>query len=527
MRKQHWIFVIALNLCIALAFFIKNQGEGYDVLSSDQDNIIPMCMKMDNPDLYPYDLFAADVENFKYYTPFFVQPLRGLAKLTGYDYIAALNIKLFITHMLFGIAWFYLFYLVVGKRFLLALLMSIVIRGIVWLPGSEIWGISDIWTLLPRTVYAAMMPLPFILLFQFSRLRLYTAGLTIGFLFNFHPISGLGGILIFVSLLLGLALFAQRRYHFRDYLVAFGLMMIAATPFLFTYFSKTPSDVTYDLAAYQLAFSSRIPSAFQDSLLFLQQWVVPKTLFFAIPLIGYILYGFFGDKTLKSIAKLLLLVSAAMFVLPLLSIPVEQWLNETFDKNLRMSFQIVRVQKLVVLPAYIAMALILKELWDKLDLFRKLLPYGFGLYALMIVVAHVSIFDGVPIISEDIIRGVFPNTSQVFASKESKISDFDKIANYINTHTPMDVVFYKNFKLRAAAQRSVRLDSKGASILIESSPTQLIRWYHEKQQLKALSPSEVIDHIKKKGVTHWLVYNTTLPAAELITEQGDYRLYKL
>ena len=362
MRKQQWILVIVLNLCIALAFFIKNQGEGYDVLSSDQDNIVPMCMKMDNPELYPQDLFAGDVENFKYYTPFFVQPLRFLAKFTDYNYVAALNIKLFIAHLLFGIGWFYLFYLVSGRRFLVAVLMSIIIRGIVWLPGAEIWGISDIWTLLPRTVYAALLPIPFILLFKCTRLRLFAAGLAIGFLFNFHPISGLGGILMFVSLLLGLALFTNRTYHFKDYLIALGLMIVAAMPFLITYFSKTPSEVTYDIASYQLAFNARIPSLFSDPMLFLKQWVYPKTMFFAIPLLGYFMYGFFFNKGLKPTAKLLFLVSASIFILPLLSIPAEQWFNETFDKNLRMSFQIVRVQKLVVLPAYIAMALILKEL---------------------------------------------------------------------------------------------------------------------------------------------------------------------
>ncbi len=58
MNKKRLLLVLALNFLVAVFFFLKNIGVGYSQLSSDMQNIVPMCMKLDNPaSLSPRPIF--------------------------------------------------------------------------------------------------------------------------------------------------------------------------------------------------------------------------------------------------------------------------------------------------------------------------------------------------------------------------------------------------------------------------------------------------------------------------------------
>ena len=133
MRKKLLYLVVTINLFIAASFFISNIGVGYSRLSSDLHNIIPMCIKFDQPELFKNDLYLNDLDNFKYYTPFFIQTLRFFSKLTNGDYLLSLNIISFIAHIIYGLSWFFLCYILFKKKFWLALILSILLRGIIWL----------------------------------------------------------------------------------------------------------------------------------------------------------------------------------------------------------------------------------------------------------------------------------------------------------------------------------------------------------------------------------------------------------
>ncbi|QYS91340.1 hypothetical protein JJC04_00215 [Flavobacterium covae] len=155
-------FVVFFNLMIASGFYWQQKEATVLDLSSDLANIIPICKKIDDPSLFSKDLFLADIKDVEYYTPFYVETLRFIAKFVDHDYIKALNILGLITHFMFGILW-YLAFLKMYRFSWIAFLMSILVRGIVWPPGGELLGISELWTIMPRTLFQAFLPLPFLI----------------------------------------------------------------------------------------------------------------------------------------------------------------------------------------------------------------------------------------------------------------------------------------------------------------------------------------------------------------------------
>ena len=134
--KQKHVIVILLNVCIAFGYYLGNLSANETHLSSDLHNIIPVCLKKDDPTLFAKDLFANDITNVEYYTPFYVETLRFLAKFTEGNYVQALNILTFICHILFGLLWYFLLFRIT-KNFWIAFFISIFMRGIIWIPGYE------------------------------------------------------------------------------------------------------------------------------------------------------------------------------------------------------------------------------------------------------------------------------------------------------------------------------------------------------------------------------------------------------
>ncbi|KJJ38188.1 hypothetical protein MB09_08925 [Aequorivita vladivostokensis] len=526
MAKKHIFLVLSLNFLIATSFFVKNIGVGYSQLSSDMQNIVPMCMKLDNPELYPNDLFLTDTTNFKFYTPFFIETLRVFAGFTDGNYVQVSNILLFISSLMFGICWFFLLFKLFRNKFWIALLISILMRGIVWLPAGEIWGISDLWTIMPRTLYIALMPIPFLVLFQRKNLHFYAASILIGLIFNFHPISGLGGILIFFMVVCCGCYFKYAKCSFKQISLGVLLVITGMLPFVVTYFGKTDTAVFYDLQAYGAAFDAKIASHYQEVYLVFKSWLKTKFLFFLVPLVVFIFYGFSKSNTYGKEAAILLVLTGAIFFLPVLSIYVEQALNKGLGINLRMSFQLVRIQKMVVLPAYLAMGYLLVLLVDKHIIDEQLISYGFASYLLILTISHSPFFNKVPLIGDDISRSIVPNFSEVFKPLSERKTDFDKMANYIKENTPVAAVFYKNYYLRTAAQRSVRFDSKGANILVEGNPQKLIEWHRDRFYLKAASEAERLRYLKERGVDYMLL-NEETDALRLEKKIGNQFLYTL
>lgn len=520
--RLYFFLVFLFNVFIAALFFYKGSTQSYVDLSSDQLNIVPMCKKLDNQSLFQEDLFLDDIKNFEYYTPFFVEPLRFVKNKLELNYFEAINLLHSLTHFIYGITWFILFFFLTGRNILISLVISILVRGIFWLPGMEIWGISEIWSFMPRTVYIALMPIPFLLLFSKPSFKVTLASLLIGFIFNFHPITGLGGILIMI---ITLTYFSKEKYlnvSISQFLLALFFIIVGMTPFLINYFGKTDVGSNYDLKIYESAFDTRIPSYFKSMGEYFQRWIEFKTLFIIIPIIALYVIPLFAKLKFKYRNYILIMLSI-LFSLPLLSIWVENQINLIFDLNLRMSFQLVRIQKLVVIPGFLSILYIIYTIYLRNEFFKKTTSVVLFLYLILIPFSSSTFFQNVPFISDDITKMIFPNFNKIESN-----TDILEIGEYISKNTPVNSVFYNQTILRTISNRSVKLDHKGASILIEGNPIKFIDWFNKRQEINMMDDKlQQFEFLKKIGVTHVLSENSNFPFLKRIKTLGKYNLYEL
>ncbi len=525
MKENKKIFLIVfLNLLIAIGFYTTHKNAGFTSLVSDVHSIVGIAQKFDNPQLFKEDLFLNTLENVKYYTPFFVQPLRFIASFTNYDYVQALNVMSFILHFFYGLLWFMLFYKV-AKNFWLSLLMSLLIRGIIWLPGYEIWGISGIWTTMPRTVYIVIMPVFLLILFHFREKYIWLSAFLAGLIFNFHPITGLGGIIIYLTII-GYSYFLNKaiiKKPLQKAAVILSSIIIGMLPFILTYFGKTSSVLDYDLTIYQKALDARLSNDFFDPILYLKSWWRISTLFFIVPLLLYFIISFYKKEEFKR-ALLLVLITIILLIIPNLSVYVESCLNFLLDRNFRISFQFIRLQKLAILPAYFALLFLILLLKPK----KYYWPILLISFCLIISISNNYAFNKMPVVGDDIVRSILPNSLNVYDRSSSKNEEMEFMLNFIRKNTPEEAVFYGPEIIRSATKRSVVLDTKGASILIEGNPEQFSNWYLEKKHFENLSSQiDKIRFLREKKVTYIVDYGNRFDSLMPIKIKNTLKLYKL
>lgn len=524
-RIKIFFIVFAINLTIAIGFYISNLNANYSDLSSDIQNIIPVAQKFDNPELFKYDLYLNDINNVRYYTPFYVQSLRFLAKFTNHNYLQAINVMNLISHLLFGVLWFFLIYKFVSN-FWIALLVSILIRGIVWLPGFEIWGIASLWTMMPRTLYITLFPIPFIIL-STSSFKLILASFLIGLVFNFHPITGLGGILLFLSFITLYAFYFNEKnsLNIKNIVLIFMALLLGMSPFLKTYFLGTSAVINYDINAFNEAFDARIPAFFLNPLLFLKQWLGVKTLLYIIPIILF--YVFLRqDKKKNEHSKIIVILTLILIILPSVSAYVERLINLTFGLNLRLSFQLIRMQKVAIIPSFFAMAYLFQMMHDKYKN-KMLLPVVTSVFIFILVLSKHSVFNSIPFIGDDIARHILPNNLSLGQVLPNTKLNIDKMSEYIAKNTEQDAIIYGNHIYRSASKRSVLLDSKGASMVIEGNPVRFIEWKQQQKRLAAAkSPAKQVEVLTSLNVNYMATRRTDFNL-EVIHKEGDLILYKL
>lgn len=524
--KYKLLLVITINIIIAVAYFIDNKDANYSELSSDIQNIIPVAQKFDNPQLFTHDLYLDNLSNVKYYTPFYVQSLRFIAKFTNYNYVQAINVLGLFCHLAFGILWFFLIYKYINS-FWVALFVSILMRGIIWLPGLEIWGISDLWTIMPRTVYISLLPLPFLILSK-AFYKNVIAAILIGLIFNFHPITGLGGILLFVSFLSLTQIYFKKQewLTLTKSITILICILIGMLPFILTYFGKTTSEVTYNIMDFNAAFNARIPEYFSQPLLYLKQWFHFKTLFFILPLGLYYIWTLKkNDAHLK--AKTLIILTFILVLVPTISVPIEQMVNKSLGLNLRLSFQLIRVQKVAIIPGFFALAFLLNDIIKSNKTIVKAFPYLVGLYFALLTFSQSPWLQKIPFIGDDISNTILPHNLSFFSAITDSELDIDRMSKYIQNNTNSLDLICGSHIYRGAARRSVVFDGKGASMLIEGNPEQFITWHMRQQKISSLnSMQEVVDYLKLFDVDYFVTRNKDVPAT-LVHSEGPIFLYKL
>jgi hypothetical protein len=329
-----------------------------------------------------------------------------------------------------------------------------------------------------------------------------------------------------VSLVFGFVLFNKHYFSFKKVFIGATLLLLGMVPFVLTYFTKTDAAVAYSLEDFNSAFNARIPELFSNLKIYMQQWLLPKVLFYSLPIVFLALLSISLIKYRKIVVIITLCCFVIMFF-PMISIPVENLINATFDKNLRMSFQLVRAQKSVIIPGLIALGFLLHEITQYFS--EKIKFILVMCFTLLVAISNNAIFDKVPFLSDDISRTVFPNWNLVFTAPSAKLNDMDKMAIYIEKNTSKEALFFNDFILRTAAKRSVVLDGKGASMLIEGNPKQLIQWHKDTEELKTQKNlNDSIQFLKDKNVDYLILENkANLNKIQLIHSEGNLHLYKI
>jgi hypothetical protein len=527
MNSKLLVFVFFLNFAIALGFYYDDRNANATDISSDLGNIIPVCMKLDNPESFKNDLYLNDSKDVEYYTPFYVQSLRYLSKLTNGDYIEALNILGFITHLIYGMSWFLLFY-TLKKEYWLAIIFSLLIRGVVWPPGGELLGISELWTIMPRTVFFALIPLPFIFYVYLKKYKIIASGFLLGFILNFHPLSGIGIIVVYFSIFI-LYNYYQKTLRNRIFIKNMMMLMLSCfiglLPFLLTYLAAVKTDLNIDPNAYELALSVRIGSMFMNPLEFITRWNRPPLIFFG----AVFFLSYFFDTSFKKINfKILFFTALIVFVSANLLSYFEGFVNELFHKNIRMAFQLIRYQKFILVLFQIGFYLLLVELFAKYFANSLFKTISFVSYTVVLIMSTLPVFKNVPFIGDDISTNVLPQSFKIYNEiEDEKKKDLGLMLEYVKKNTEKDAIFYGSPLIRTAANRAVVLDVKGASMLIEGNPQKFIQWYKDFSKLNSFkSIYDKTNFLKEKKVNYILV-DTVWKNTRLVKRFGEIQLYKI
>jgi hypothetical protein len=527
MNSKLLVFVFLLNFAIALGFYYDDRNANATDISSDLGNIIPICMKLDNPDSFKNDLYLSDSKDVGYYTPFYVQSLRYLSKITNGDYIKALNILGFMAHLIYGMSWFLLFY-ALKKEYWLAIISSLLIRGVVWPPGGELLGISELWTIMPRTVFLALAPLPFISYVYLKKYKIVVSGFLLGFILNFHPLSGVGVIVVYFSIFILYNYYQKtlrNKIFVKNVLVLMLSCFIGLFPFLLTYLAAVKTNLKIDPNVYELALSSRIGSMFMDPLEFITRWNRPPLVFFGVV---FFIYYFFDTSFKKINFKILFFTALIVFVSANSLAFFEGFINELFHKNIRMSFQLIRYQKFILVLFQIGFYLLLVELFTKYfanSLFKIISFVG---YTVVLIISTLPVFKNVPFVGDDISTKVLPKSFMIYNEiEDAKKKDLGLMLEYVKKNTEKDAVFYGSPLIRTAANRAVVLDGKGASMLIEGNPSKFIQWYKDFSKLNSFkSVYDKTNFLKEKKVNYILV-DTVWKDMRLVKRFGEIQLYKI
>jgi len=524
MNKIQISFVFLLNIIIAFGFYYWNLNAKIEDISSDLANIIPVCKKIDNPNLFENDLYLTDINDVAYYTPFFVQPLRFFAKFVDYDYLQALNLMSFFSHFFYGIFWFFLFYKL-KKEYWIALLFSLFMRGVIWPPGGELLGISDLWTIMPRTLYTVFLPLPFLIYNPQKKINLILAAFVLGFIFNFHAISGLGGIVIYFSLFLFYHFYQQGIMNLtfvKQFSIAVFFCIVGMLPFLMTYFFNVENNLSFSQADFNLAFSARIPSSFSNPILFISKWNRPVIYLFGLL---FFIYYFFDSSVKKNNFKLLLFAVVVLFVAANGSVYIEKIINNSFDKNLRMSFQLIRFQKLIIVVLQVGLFLFTIELIKYFKVSNKFKIITFSLYFFILTISTFPFFSSVPFVGDDLTTSVLPKNMKFYSESKPEY-ELTQMIDYIKFNTEKEAVFYGTYLIRAGADRAVVLDSKGASMLIEGNPIRFIEWYYDLKMFRSKDSEGKLAFLKSKKVSY-IMDDKVWEGLRPIKIIGSFYLYKI
>ena len=518
------------SLIISLGFFFEGMRANYSSLSGDQINILTVVIKKDHPNLLQNDLVVGDARSVDYYIPFFVNTIR-LLSLPDQNYLRGLNLLLLFTSLIYMFGWCVLFS-VWGNRWI-AGVIAFLVRGIMWPPGNELWGIAGIWSMLPRTLFLALLPWVLWLWFRKRRTRAgwYLTCLLCGLISNIHPISG---VCIVAALALGefAWTWAEEKSLGRASLKVAGgglLMLLGLSPFIWTYLVGLGSAKGIDAAEFYQAMHMRIGSIFWDPRLYVEAWLRPKWLMFIfLPWLGLLLLP---RKTLKANKNAILALAAfyvGCVVTSLGPFIVEHVLNR-MGHQARFAFQLVRTGKYIMVPSLVITAFLLTVAWQHIaSRIRNRMTVGATIISVVLgltLVSRYPVFDRVPLLGDDVVRYLWPRLAGPLPFSEQ----MGGVLAWARDNTPEDAKFIGPRIIRVGAQRPVIYDFAGAGMLIEGNPELFIEAARKKRQFESpeySDPARRAELLSSWGGDYWVTKMKT-PELRLAYADAGWYVYDI
>lgn len=513
------IAFVIFSLAISLAFFWEGMKADFSSLSGDQINILSVAAKKDYPRLLEGDLVVGEAQNVDYYTPVFVNIVRWLS-LPDHNYLRGLNILLLFTSLFYTLGWWALF-AIWGNRWVAAIL-AFLVRGIMWPPGYELWGIAGIWTMLPRTLLLGL--LPWILCFWF-RYRRSLKGwviccLACGLAVNIHPVSG---VCVAASLLLAeitwtLTESKDWRTVFSRTLAGGLFIVIGMAPFIWTYASSLGDAAGVDPVEFYGAIRMRIDPMFLEPARYVEQWLLPKWLLLVLgPWFALVVI----PRQVLREHKEFIMALGAFFIgcvaVALLPFAVEGVLHK-LGSHTRVAFQLVRNGKYILVPSILLMGLIVTHGWKLIEQrFQRERWIKVGVTSAILVLTFISplrVFDRVPFLGDDISRLLWPSFIKPYASSES----MGKVLEWIRDNTDEKAKFVGPRVVRVGALRPVIYDIAGSGMLIEGNPKAFVEVARRRRQLKNPEYKDPVEEGRlyfSWGADYWITQKEvgTLPLA--------------
>lgn len=522
-------------LLISLAFYRDGLQANASSLSSDQFNILPVCAKKDNPQLFQGDLIAGDLKGVEYYTPAFVDSVR-LLSLPDHDYLQGLNRLVLLTTLIYLWGWWLLFSLWGDKW--LAAVGAFFARGILWPPGNELWGIAGIWTMVPRTPFLALLPwvLWSWIRFRGTRYGWVSTCLACGLIVNVHPVSGLAVVVgLVMAEFAWTAREAEKIWNATVKCLIGGIAIILGmAPFIWTYMSKLGGVQGFTSADLDHAMRLRLKPLFFQPEVYLKAWLERPSLLLLV-LVPWLCCLLIPRRLLAKHKALLLALgvfSLGCLLTSLAPFPLEYGLRK-LGYHPRFAFQLVRTAKYVIAPSIILSFVLVSLAVRQIQLryrYGKALVAGIACFTILLtLIARWPLFDRVPLLGDDFARFLWPGRITGPGYVNADDMEMDDLLKWIRENTPADAKFVGPRPIRIGAFRSVIHDWGGAVILIEGDPAGFVKAAQREELLRSPAYQDSTEKAKliaSWGADYW-VTTTSVPGLSLVYHNSVWFVYAL
>lgn len=521
------------SIALSVGFYLDGMHAQWSALSGDQINILTICAAKDHPGLLAGDEIAGQPRNLNYYIPLFVHLVR-LASLPDHNYLRGLNILLFATSLVYLWGWWLLFRLWAPP--LGAALGALLARGIVWLPGNEVWGIAGIWSMLPRTLFLALVP--WVLLY-WLRARSREGGwrlcaLAAGCLVNVHPISGLAFVIGILA--------AEAAYGAGEGLRIGGIARRVAAgaaaaalgmaPYVWVYFSSRGSVHGVSARELDLALAMRITSRLRSLKNYALDWVRPKILLLVLGpwLAAYWSLG--RDRMRQRPLFMAMGALAGGCLLAAFGSAMLERVLAAFHVRTHMSYELIRGAKYVLLPSYVLAGVVFGRWIEGLGSVRhgRLYLYG-GIVAVLglTLVSRHPVFNRVPVLQDDAVRMLWPDCVPPPYRYGWEGRTMDPALAFIRRSTPVGAPFVGPAAIRPACLRPVVHDWAASTMLVQGDPAGFVvaaRRERARRSAIRMGPDAEASLYRSWGAQYWMT-RRYWPGHGALYSDRVWRVYRL